>query len=435
MYLNCNWNVFINYIFYNILKKMFKKLYFLNFNAFILFYNKFYINIKNFIKEFYTYLYIKNKWNINFLNINFLYTFNNSNFNSGSPYKRFYDSLNSDEENFFKFKYVLESENNCCDISNLRIWWKGVYDIFFFNYFFFFKLFFFKKNFNKFFKIFNLKLFKFNNFNFSYWIKKIIYFRRFIRMGGVREKIKFFRELSKRFWQTWLFYKFDHYIQIKRDWVYFFWPFFYWTKTNPLCFFYFFIVLFYSNFYWLFDWYNFRLKRWGLIFDFFFIYMLQKFNINLVWLYWYFYLFKNLICYIDHRISARKSVETVYGDFYSFDKLVIYFDNLMNDTTCIDKWLILNNLEGSKVSNFFVLVLSSFDGSFNLDRRPWHSFYNRFFELLIYLKSIKNKFNKIEKKLYRIFIIIFYFINNNMNKLRKKSFRKKPLRRGFKVYL
>ena len=94
----------------------------------MVFYKKFYINIKNFIEEFYSYFYIKNKYfdknfiYINFLNINFLYTFNNPNFDSGSPYKRFYDSLTSDEENFFKFKYILESENNCCYLSNLRIW-------------------------------------------------------------------------------------------------------------------------------------------------------------------------------------------------------------------------------------------------------------------------------------------------------------------------
>jgi len=105
----------------------------------------------------------------------------------------------------------------------------------------------------------------------------------------------------------------------------------------------------------------------------------------------------------------------------------------MQDTTLIDEWLLKNNLNSRNVSSLFVLVLSSFDGSFNLKRRQWHSFYNRFYELLIYLKSIKKKI-KVEKQLYRVLLLLLIFIKINKNNLRKKSFKSKPLRRGFKVY-
>ena len=264
MYLKFNWNVFIKYIFYNLLKRILNLLKFRNLDVFIRFYNRYYKNLKIFIKYFYSYFYIKysnsscNKLNytfnkinnknihfyyINFLNINFLYTFYNSNFESGSPYKRFYPLPTSEEKRYFKFYYVLKSENYCCDLSNLKVWFNGVYDSFFFNYFFFFKSFFFKKSFNKLFNVFNLKFFNLHFFNFSNWLKKIIYFKIYIRVS-FREKIKFFRELSKKFWQTWLFYKFDHYIQISRNLIHFYWAYFFLTKTNTLYFFFFLIYYF-----------------------------------------------------------------------------------------------------------------------------------------------------------------------------------------------
>jgi len=173
--------------------------------------------------------------------------------------------------------------------------------------------------------------------------------------------------------------------------------FFFLIEVSSISFFYFFISLFFSNFFWIFDWYSFRMERFGLIFDFFLIYIWNELDFNLIYLFLNFYLFRILINAIDCRIAVRKSIERIYGKFLNFDVLLYYFDNLINNTTLIDFWLIQNNLDGKKLVKIFVLVLSSFNKTFNVCRRPFHSFFNRFYDILVFLRKIKNNRKGLKK--------------------------------------
>ena len=152
-----------------------------------------------------------------------------------------------------------------------------------------------------------------------------------------------------------------------------------------------------------------------------------------MYLYFNFFLFRVLIFAVDKEIAVRKAIYSVYGKLRTFNILVYYFDNLLNNTTLIDFWLIKNNLEGVKVRNLFVLVLSSFDKAFHLIRRPFHSFFKRFYDILIFLKKIKKK--KAAKKFYRVLIKILVFVKKNRLSIRKKSIKGKPLRRGVRISL
>ena len=111
----------------------------------------------------------------------------------------------------------------------------------------------------------------------------------------------------------------------------------------------------------------------------------------------------------------------------------MYFKGLMLDTSFIDLWLVGNNLCALKLIKLFNLVLLSFDGSFIFGKRPFYSFFHKFFEILIYLRKLSKVSYVTVRQFYCIFFKLFCFVRINKSNLRKKYVKSKPIRFGIKL--
>ena len=439
----------INFLYNNY---SFLKEKFINKNFFFYF---FYFLLKYFNNKIFIYLFFfkfKLYYLLNFrLNLTYNYK-NNLNFSwlkkfyknikFNEPYKFIYNSKDA-KTLFIDLTYDNKGYSICLNEKDLFLWYIGKKDLIFLNFHFFIKnniLFFLKNNyisynfFNNYrFDLFNFYLnkFKYNNLR---WLNKIYIFKKFKKVSFII-KNKFFREFGRFFWKTKLLYWFEYYKLIKNN-LNLFNLFFYFFKLNCLNYFYLFETIIFSKYFLLINYYNIRLKYFGYFYNVFLKYFYDNyfFNFYLFDFYWYLIYFRVFFYRYFRYNSSLKAIDSIYGSFQHVEKLYIYFSNLMLDTTYIDEWLINNNLCGKKINLLFLKGLFLLDENFNIKRRPWHSFYKRFYDILYYIKINKNKF-KVFNQLYKILYKIMYFIKHNKYYLRKKSFRLKPWRRGVQVYL
>ena len=269
-----------------------------------------------------------------------------------------------------------------------------------------------------------------------YWYKKIFIFKKFLIISYNKKKT-FLKQCVRLFWKTKLKYFFTYFIKVKNNINLY--PLFKFLKIELNFFIFYFFSLIYSKYFFLIDYNVLKLKIFELIFDNFiyFCYLnKKKFNCFLYYLFYFrWFLFK-----INYFISIKKIFFSYYQTFNHVEKLNIYFFNLLNDSTAIDGWLEKKNLCSLKLSFLFTKILFIIDLNFNLKRRPWHSFFYRFFDMLNYIKLMLSmdrffKYKKILIPFYRIFLKLLKFIKKNKNLIRKKSFKSKPVRMGMKVYL
>ena len=273
-----------------------------------------------------------------------------------------------------------------------------------------------------------IKYLKNSLFKKKNWLNKIFIKKRYSIDLKKKKKI-FFKDLSQLFWNLKLIYHIEYYkIGVNKIFLN---NFFLFIKYNPISFF----INIASIIYYFpsINFFNKRTKSFEFIYNEFLLFFFNKLHFNLIKI---FFFIRLVIFYINKKISFRKIIFSIYNKFKHLERLDIYFYNLLNDTTLIDFWLEKKNLCGKKFSILFTKILFSFNWKkFNLKRRPWHSFYNRFYDILIYMKLNKYNYNNLYKSFYRIFFKLLVFIKKNKNNFRKKSFESKPIRRGVKVYL
>ena len=228
---------------------------------------------------------------------------------------------------------------------------------------------------------------------------------------------------------------FDHYIFYLKN--YFIFLFFYFFKFNSFFFFFCLVSLIFSDLFFLIDYYKFRLYSYNFIFNLFFTYLLfiiKKFYFLFNFLKYITY-FMNLLYILDKNEANCKYSFSLLGFLQHFDKLFIYFSNLISDTTFLDSWLVCNNLSVNKINSCFLRILNFVNYlGFNVKRRAWHSFYYRFYDLLFFLKKKKDN-NYFLNKFYRLFFRLVLFFKYYRFNFRKKSFIKKPIRLGVRVFL
>ena len=302
-----------------------------------------------------------------------------------------------------------------------------------FNYLFYNNLF------CNFFNKFNSNLFKRKKIKIKKknWLKYILIYKRFL-LVFYKKKILFLKDFSKLFWKKTLKYWFEYFIIVKNNKSLF--NFFKFFKIRP----FFFIIcissFLNSKYFLMINLNKLILKSFDEIYDCFLKFLFKKKFFKKFFNFFLFLLLTRWVIFnINHFVAYRKIFFSIYGKFQHLDKLHIYFHNLLNDTTEVDKWLKVNNICGLKFSSLFSKILFILDWRLNLKRRPWHSFYLRFFDILKMIKNElllkKNKFYKVLKVFYRIFLKFMYFVKKNKHNFKKKSFKSKPIRYGVKVYL
>ncbi len=268
------------------------------------------------------------------------------------------------------------------------------------------------------------------------WLNLILNYKEFLKIS-YKKKIIFLKDFSKLFWKKTLKYWFEYFILIKNSKSLF--CFFKFFGIRPAFFFIFISSFLSSKFFLIFNFKKFKLKTFDGIFDEILKYLFNNCFFNFFFNFVLFLLITRWVIFnINNFIAIRKLVFASYDVFQHIESLDIYFYNLLNDTTVVDIWLKKNNLCGIKFSLFFTKILFILDWKFNIKRRPWHSFYCRFFDLLKIIKYKllkKDRFYKILKIFYRIFFKFLYFIKKNKHNFRKKSFRLKPIRQGVKLYM
>ena len=408
--------------------------------------NNFLLNIFFFELKFNYLLYFKldfiyyYKNNLNFSWLKKFY----KNIKFNEPYKFVYNSKDA-KTSFIDLTYDKKGYSICVNEKDLFLWYTGKKDIIFLNLHFFIKnniLYFLKKNYISYnYNLFNshkINLFKFylnQNIKLNLkWLNKIFLFKKFKKVSFII-KNKFFREFGRFFWKTKLLYWFEYYKLIKNN-LNLFNLFIYYFKLNCLSFFYLFESLIFSKYFLLINYYIIRLKYFGYFYNIFLKYFYDNyfFNFYLFDFYWHLIYFRVFFYRYFRYNSSLKAIDSIYGSFQHVEKLYIYFSNLMLDTTYIDDWLSKNNLCAKKINLLFLKGLFLLDENFNIKRRPWHSFYKRFYDILYYIKLHRKKY-KVFNQLYKILYKILYFVKYNKYHFRKKSFRLKPWRRGVQVYL
>ena len=425
---------------------------FFNINFFFYFYN-FFLNSKNiyiFKKNFYLFLnFFFQKIKIN--NRNFFYF----NFNK-VLYKNYY-KFNRFPHPYKYLYYSLRKKPKLIDIYYCKYWrfinddetifqnWSKSKRYFFFieNFFYFYRFFFLILKFNYIYlnTVYNSSYLKsiFTNFNNIFikkfnWLLILIKFKNFIKINYYT-KIKFYRFFSFIFWNFKLYYWFDRYLILKSEFIIF--PLFFFFKLNSFFFYYLIISLFFSKFFWLFNYFKFKFKPYNDIYNKFidniiFIQNYYKENYNfLIFL----FIFKWSINCINWKVSLRKLSFNLYGSYQHFHKLCDYFKDLLIYTTKIDSWLKRNNLISSKLELLFIKILLFFDFKFHLKRRPWHSFYNRFFDIgkFLFFKCKKIISTNLGKQFFRFFSKFLLFIKYNKYSFRNKLLPNNPIRFGNKL--
>ena len=154
---------------------------------------------------------------------------------------------------------------------------------------------------------------------------------------------------------------------------------------------------------------------------------------GLLYFYFYLLLFRRILQFVNHKIVIKKSVLNTYGRLQYLERLILYFKGLMADTSLIDLWLKKKKLCGFKLLKLFILVLFLFDGSFIFGKRPFYSFFYKFYEILLYLNKVSELGFKIIRQFYFIFLNLFFLFKNNKHNFRKKSVKIYPIRFGKKL--
>lgn len=328
-------------------------------------------------------------------------------------------------------KYVIadELEYTNWNVLNNNIIYLNFNYLFFHNYLFF--IFFNKFNSNLFLKK-TIKLVK----KKKLWLNLIFNYKKFLKVS-YKKKIIFLKDFSKLFWKKTLKYWFEYFILIKnRKSLFCFFKFF---GVRPFFFIIFISSILSSKFLLKLNFNKLILKTFDEIYDVLLVFFYKKKFLKYFSNFYFFLLLTRWVIFnINNFVAIQKLAFSMYGIFQHIEKLDIYFYNLLNDTTLVDKWLKRNNLCGIKFSLFFTKILFILNWKLNIKRRPWHSFYLRFFDLLKIVKyelSKKNRLYNILKTFYRIFFKLVYFIKKNKHNFRKKSFRLKPVRYGVRLYM